>query len=143
MLFKNLLLLGVCAAGLLRAESPEQAVMSAERVWSKALVANDVATLDRVMAADLTYGHASGKTDTKRTYLARIQSGAQKYLSFQYDPGTTVRVYGDTAVLNGVAQVSSRTDGKDDTLHLRFLHVYVKQDGDWRLVAHQSVRLPN
>jgi uncharacterized protein (TIGR02246 family) len=142
MTWKSVVLFGLFAVSILRAETAEQAVKSVERVWSKAVVAGDVATLERVMGNDLTYGHASGKTDTKRTYIERIQSGAQKYLSFQYDPGASVRIYGNTAVLNAVAQVSSLTDGKENSLHLRFLHVYVKKDGQWQLVAHQSVAIP-
>ena len=143
MLFKHLVLIAVGTVALARAETAEQAVMIAERVWSKALVAGDVATLERVMASDVTYGHASGKTDTKRTYIERIQSGAQQYKSFQYDPGATVRIYGDTALVNAVAQVASVTDGKPNALHMRFLHVYVKKDGQWMLVAHQSAKLPD
>ena len=132
-----------CLLAVIRAETPEQAVMSAEKTWSKALVASDTAALDRAMADDLTYSHSSGKTDTKRTYIDRIRSGAQKYTSFVYDPGATVRIYGDTALLNATAQVVSLTDGKPNALHLRFLHVFIKRDGRWLLTAHQSTKLPD
>lgn len=105
-------------------------------------MAGDVQTLEQVMADDATYGHASGNTDTKRTYIDRIHSGAQKYVSFHYDEGTQVRVYGDTAVVNASAQISSVTDGKPNDLHPRMLHVFVKKHGHWQLVAHQSAKLP-
>ena len=111
---------GVCAS------PEEQSVLDAEKVWSTALTAGDARTLERVMGDDLTYGHASGNTDTKRTYIDRIRSGAQKYTAFRYDPGISVRVYGATALLNATAQVASITDGKPNAPHLRFLHVWVK-----------------
>ena len=95
------------------------------------------------MADDLTYGHASGDIDTKTSYLARIRSGTLKYTLFQYDPGTAVRIYGESAVLNGTAQVNSTNDRKASNPHLRFLHVYVRKNGQWLLVAHQSARLAN
>jgi uncharacterized protein (TIGR02246 family) len=142
MIWKNVFIVGLFSLTFLGAETAEQAVKSVERTWSKALVTNDVATLERVMSDDLTYGHSSGKTDTKRTYIERIQSGAQKYISFDYDPGLSVRIYGDTALLNAVANVRSMTDGKENSLHMRFLHVYVKKNGHWQLTAHQSARLP-
>ncbi len=125
------------------ASSPEQAVMTAEKAWGAAIVSGDVAALNRLMADDVTYSHASGKTDTKQTYIERIRSGAQKYVSFRYDEGTKVRVYGDMAVVNESARVDSLTDGSQNALHLRILHVFVKHDGAWRLVAHQSTKLPD
>jgi ketosteroid isomerase-like protein len=137
-----LFLTAALSATTLSAASSEQAVRIAEKAFSDAIVAGDVATLEQVMADDATYGHASGNTDTKRTYIDRIRSGAQKYVSFHYDEGTQVRVYGDTAVVNASAEIRSVTDGKPNELHLRMLHVFVRRNGRWQLVAHQSVKLP-
>lgn len=54
-----------------------------------------------------------------------------------------VRLYGNTAVLIAVAQVgTSQKGGKPNPVRLRFLHVWVWQQGRWQLVAHQSLRLP-
>jgi ketosteroid isomerase-like protein len=140
---RKLIFLAVLFAAALLAATPEQAVLDAEKSWSTAVVAGDTSTLDRVLGDDLSYGHASGAHDTKKTYIDRIRSGAQKYLSFQYDEGATqVRVYGTTAVLIASAQIRSLTDGVENKQHLRFLHVYVRHNGDWQLVAHQSVKLP-
>lgn len=135
------LLTGLCAAA---AETPstEEAIRNAEKAWSVALVAGDVAALSRLMGDDLTYGHASGKTDNKQTYLDRIRSGAQKYAAFRYDSPLLVRVYGGTALLNSTARVDSVTDGQPNSPHLRILHVFVKRGGQWVLVAHQSTKLP-
>ncbi len=120
----------------------QQAVLDAENAWSAALVSGDVNALDRAMGPDLTYGHATGDMDTKASYLGRIRSGTLKYTQFQYDPGISVRVYGKTAVLNGSAEVKSINNGQASDPHLRFLHVYVHQNGHWILIAHQSTRLP-
>jgi len=137
----TLLLLALSAAAV--AASPEQAVLAAEKEWARAIAASDSAALEHVLADDLTYGHGSGRTDTKATYIDRIKSGAQKYVSVVYDDGTKVRLYGNTAVVNCVARISSITDGKPNSMHLRMLHVFVKKNGIWQLAAHQSVYLPN
>ena len=44
-------------------------VMATEQARTTALEHSDVATLERIMADDVTYVHASGKTDTKKSYL--------------------------------------------------------------------------
>lgn len=137
----KLLLLLVFSATL-RGQPAELAIQSAEREFASALTRADVAALDRLLSADLSYGHASGKLDTKPTYIDRIRTGAQKYVSFQPDPQPpTIHVYGTTATAVASAEIASVTDGQPNSLHLRFLHVWVREKGGWKLVAHQSVRL--
>ena len=132
-----LLTIALCAA------TPEQSVLSAEHAWSEAIVSGDAAALDRVLGDELSYGHATGAIDTKASYISRIKSGAQKYVSFVFDADQPPepRIYGDTATLVASATATSITDGKPNAKHLRYLHVFVKRDGQWQLVAHQSVEL--
>jgi hypothetical protein len=130
-------------AASLAAATPEQSVLDTERAWSRSVVSGDTATLERILGDELSYGHASGAIDNKASYIGRIKSGAQKYVSLVYDSGQPAapRVYGDTATLVASALVTSLTDGKPNTKHLRFLHVFVKHGAQWQLVAHQSVEL--
>jgi ketosteroid isomerase-like protein len=51
-----------------------------------------------------------------------------------------VRVHGDTAVITGRATVEVRMAGRAATVPLRFLDVWVKREGRWRLLAWQSTR---
>jgi ketosteroid isomerase-like protein len=140
---RTLLLLLACAPVLFSAPPPEDAVRAAEKSFATALTHQDAAALERLLSPELSYGHASGKLDSKRTYIDRIRSGAQKYLSFKYDSEPpAVHVYGDTATLVTSAQVQSITDGQPNAFHLRFLHVWVHGSAGWQLAAHQSVKLP-
>ncbi len=125
------------------AAAPEQAVIDAEKSWGAAIVSGDMSALTKVIGDDLTYGHGNGKTDSKATYIERIRTGAQKYVSFDYDEGMRVRLFGDAAVVNESARVNSITDGVPNAPHLRILHVFVKRGGHWELVAHQSTKLPD
>jgi ketosteroid isomerase-like protein len=125
------------------AATAEQAVLESERAWAAAVVSRDEQVLNRVLADELSYGHATGALDTKVSYISRIKSGAQNYVSFVFDAGQPAapRIYGDTAILIASATASSITDGKPNVKHLRYLHVYVKRAGRWQLAAHQSVEL--
>jgi Domain of unknown function (DUF4440) len=54
-------------------------VMATQEARTSALDHSDVAALERIMADDVTYIHASGKVDTKKSYLEAIRSGQLHY----------------------------------------------------------------
>jgi ketosteroid isomerase-like protein len=129
------------AAGALHAQTPsaEQAVRQVEDRRIKAMIDDDVATLEAILADDLTYGHSSGVVDTKAAYLEALRSGKTKYQTFDRLQ-SAVRVYGETAVVTGTATLSLR--GQAAPFTLRYTLVYVLRDRQWRMVAWQSTRLP-
>lgn len=47
-----------------------------------------------------------------------------------------VRLYGDVALLSG------RFDGNPFASHYRYIDIYVRRDGSWRIVSVQIARLP-
>jgi len=54
-----------------------------------------------------------------------------------------VRVYGNTAVITGKADVAGTMAGKDTKGQIMFTRVYVKKDGQWQSVAFQQTRVSN
>jgi ketosteroid isomerase-like protein len=130
-------------SALPREKSPspvEQAILKLEQEWEDALVKSDVAALDRIYADGLIYTHSSGSVDDKATYIGNIKSGVTKYESMKRDD-IKVGVYGDAAVVNCHWMVHVTARGNKITTDARYLHVYVKQKGRWRMVAHQSTRI--
>jgi ketosteroid isomerase-like protein len=98
--------------------------------------------LRQVLADDLTYTHSTGETDTKTEFISNLKTGARKYLKLNHE-GMDVRTYDNTAVLTATAQVETSQKGRTGSpAHLRFIHVWLYQNGRWQLVAHQSLRLP-
>jgi len=129
------------AGPALQAQGPaaEQAVRQAEDRRIKAMIDDDLATLEAILADDLTYGHSNGVVDTKASYLETLRSGKTKYVAFDRAP-SVVRVYGETAIVTGTATVSLR--GQAAPFTLRYTLAYVMRGGQWRMVAWQSTRLP-
>ena len=74
--------------------------MATEQARTTALHHSDVAALERIMADDVTYIHASGKVDTKKSYLDAIRSGQLHYISWK-PIKLNVRVAGDGAAIDG------------------------------------------
>jgi hypothetical protein len=118
-------------------------VAAEEKARIAALEHADVAALERILADDLTYVHASGKTDNKASFLVAIRSGELHYVSWQ-SKAMHVRVLGGTAAaIDGeyLVRVTDRRVKPDPfDVNIFFLGVYVKRDGRWKMVAWQSTR---
>lgn len=136
-IFLATLLLATCALA-----GGEDEVKKAEQDWAAGITKNDFALLGKVLADDLHYLHSTGLVETKAGYIESMRSGKQKYKSLQYG-NMKVRVYGTAAVVNADAQVEFVTDGKPGKAHLAITHVFAKNKaGQWQLVSHQSLKLP-
>jgi ketosteroid isomerase-like protein len=115
-------------------------VKAAENEWLTGITKNDFRKLDQVLADDLVYLHSTGVMDSKASYVKSLQSGKQKYVSGKIND-LKIRVYGQTAVLNGDANFEFVTDGKPGKAHLKYTHVFVKGGKGWQLVSHQSLKV--
>jgi len=106
---------------------------------NKALVAGDVAAIDRLYSAD--YTSTVGSTyRTKAEVLADLKSGALKLKASSNDE-TNVRVYDNTAVVTGKNTSKVTDHGVDTSGQSYFTRVYINQMGHWRLVANHSSRV--
>ncbi len=127
------------------AQDVARQVLAAENARTAALDRSDLGVLQRIMADDDTYVHASGKVDTKASYLAAIRSGVLRYISWQPIGPLRVRALdrGGTAVLNGEYKVrvtDSRMQKAPFDVDILVLSVYERRDGRWQQVAWQSTR---
>lgn len=136
-------LVGVAAMRLPADEkSAREEVLAAEKARTTALEHADVAALKKLLGDDLTYVHASGKTDTKASYLASIGSGDLHYISWQQRT-MNVRTMGETGVIDGeylVHVLDRRVKPEPFDVNIFFLGVYARRDGRWQMVAWESTR---
>ena len=144
------LVVAVAGAGALVAVSAladkdgdgEQQVMAAEHARVAALDSSDVAALEKIMADDVTYVHASGKVDTKASYLDAIRTGKLHYISW-IPKNLQVRVEGSAAVINGeysVRVTDARVQPDPFNIDIFILEMWARRDGKWRQIAWQSTR---
>lgn len=131
---------GQCGPGKMVHSNPSvEAIKRLEVERNKALVAADIAAIDRLYSAD--YTSAVGSTfRTKAEVLADLKSGALKLEASSNDE-TNVRVYGNTAVVTGKTTSKVTDHGVDTSGQAYFTRVYVKQMGRWQLVANHSSRI--
>jgi Domain of unknown function (DUF4440) len=94
------------------------------------------------MTDDVTYIHASGKVDTKKSYLDAIRAGQLHYISWKPE-NLQVRALGDSAVIDGeylVRVTDSRVQPTPFDVNIFILTVYARRDGRWQQIAWQSTR---
>lgn len=132
------------AAVLSAANDPadEKAVMATLEAMAKATVAKDVATLARIYGDDLTYSHSSAVTETKAQVLKAFDGPNQ--VEFMKFSETTIRIYGDVALLKGVTDLRGGPSGKVLDNHLNILWVMVRRaqgPHGWQIVARQTTRI--
>ena len=115
-----------------------------ETEFYQAYTNGEASKIDRLLAADYTHNDIRGGFKTRAAYMMYINALADgiKAGTIKIDSSATddlrVRVYGDTAVVTGRWTARGRRGGKDDDEQLRFVNVWVKQQGaHWQTVAGQ------
>ena len=121
---------------------PGKQVLETEQARTTALEHSDLPALERIMADDVTYIHASGKVDTKKSYLEVIRSGQLHYISWR-PRSLHVRMLGNGAIIDGeyaVRVTDSRVQAAPFDINIFILTVYERRNGQWQQIAWQSTR---
>lgn len=119
---------------------PRQEVLAADARRFAAMVKGDLAALEGLLTEDLTYTHSSGKVDTRTEFLESLRSGRLRYLAVEPSE-SAVRLQGDAAIVTGRADLRVSAQGQELTVPVRFIEVWVKSGGEWKLAAWQSTRI--
>jgi ketosteroid isomerase-like protein len=109
-----------------------------EQDWAKASLAKDANRIRQIEAADYKFVMPDGKMRTREEDLAAL---AKTTFSENNVMDLDVRLYGDTAVVTGLAQIKGSEEGKDISGSYRFTDVWVKRDGNWQAVNTTAAKL--
>jgi len=112
-------------------------VRAAEQARGRALVQADTTALSRMIADEFVEISRLGTLRTKADNLRDISSGALKLITVKYD-STTVRVYGDVAVLRAIADNTGTMRGFPFSGRIWYTRVFVWRDGRWQAVTMQQ-----
>ena len=120
----------------------EQEVIDTENERYQAFMKGDADALARILANEFTFTNVRGETHTKAELVDDLRSGRLKYNAMNHTD-IRVRVYGDAAVLTG-RSASTYVEGGQagGSTPRKFLNVYIKKNGKWRLVAREETPAP-
>lgn len=134
-LFPALLLVAGAFAGQ-PTPAVEKAITAAEKEWTEAVLKNDQAKLEKIVADDLSYTHSSAKTETKADFLQALKTTNYQAIDFS---DVKIRQFGQTVVVTHKAMIKTVQTG---VANLYITHVWARQNGRWQLVSRQATRLP-
>lgn len=116
-------------------------ILALDRQRLDAMIAADVAALDRLLHRDLKYTHSSGTVDTKDSYIRGVREKLWHYQSIKTSDESVV-LCGDTALVHCRLQIDVVVGGADRKVDSRALTVWVKNGGRWQAVAVHSTPYP-
>ena len=117
--------------------SVEQTLLQLRREFWEAASRIDLAAVERFVSDEYMETESTGEVSTKADLIVALKELAKVPASmlppWPVIDDVKVRVYGDTAIMTGRSTFQLK-----EIEHFRFTEVYVKQKGQWRLVASQS-----
>jgi ketosteroid isomerase-like protein len=125
-----------------RAESADEAtvkklVEELRTAWLK----QDKAKIDALTAPQLSYSHSDARLQNKAEFIDGVMTRKPTYKSLEW-PEMTIQVVGNNAIVRHLWVSESELDGKVNHTKIGVMQVWQKQDGDWKLLARSSWRLP-
>jgi len=137
-------LLVLCATNVFAADKTAAVVAHLKQLsdnWDKVIVAKDAAAIAGNMAEDFRIIDRRGNIEGKQAFVDGILDP-----KLTIDPYTVedfeVRLYGDTALLSGRSHMTGSYEGKPFTSNYRYIDIYVRKGGVWKIVSVQITALP-
>ena len=120
----------------------EADVLQADDRRFEAMRKGDFSALEAVLADDLTYVHSTARQETKAEHVANLRAGKPRYRGIA-PRDRKARVHGDIGIVNGTSEMDVENAGKEQKFTVRYLAIYAKSGGQWRMTAWQSTKVPD
>lgn len=112
-------------------------VAAAVEALRQATVEGDGRVLCQILLDEVSFGHSNGRVEGKADLLDTLD-GKAAFRSIRQS-NERIAIVGETASVRHVFDAErNRPDGTVSCVHLAVLQVWVKRDGDWRLLARHA-----
>ncbi len=136
-----ILFFGLTLSVAMAQSKQDQEVLDRVEMWRKAVLAQDLKTLDKVFAAEMTYGHSNGHIDTKSSFIETIKDKKEVYKVLNLDDMTVSIVGNNALVRHKMTGSVDLADGTVSKPNLGVLQVWNKTKNGWQLLARQAFKL--
>jgi hypothetical protein len=104
------------------------------------MIANSRSQLEALCAPDMTYGHSSGRVQTRKEFIDEASSGKSTWKSITLSE-QKVSAAGTTGWARFIFSGDLESEGKTNSVHFGCLMVWVSEGGRWRLFARQGYKI--
>lgn len=115
-------------------------LLARDQAWNELRQRGDAEGLAALLADDWMLTHSDGRIQDKRDYVEELRSGRRSNQAIG-NREIQVREYADTAVITGISEQSGISAGQAWSGRFRFTRVWVRMQGEWRMVASHSSRI--
>ena len=124
-------------------EKAMQQVKQLRDKWMEAEESKNIPVLRQILADEFTAVNAQGQALDREHFLERMQD-PNRILHVRNPRETTLHIYGNgtVAVLTEHVTVDGTDKGKSFGGEFRFARIFVKKNGQWKVVLAQGTRLP-
>ena len=126
--------------GWARAQSAEEQLKKLETERTAAVVKGDVDAVASQTGDDYTFININGQMSGKAQTLAALKSGQIK-LTQDDVSDMKIRVYGNTAIVTGKADLKGVVSGQPMNGTVAWTRVWVKKGCKWQSVAFQQTKV--
>lgn len=120
----------------------EKEVETAVQNLRTAMLAEDAAALKNLTSENLTYGHSAGLIENQEQFLAVFSGGKTDYKTWDITEQSITFHGKKLAMVRHKVSAEIASNGNTNNLKIGLLMVWVKEKGDWKLLARQAFRLP-
>ena len=122
-----------------RAERAE--ILGLEGRWRQAQVADDIATMDKLLSEEFVGVTASGQVVTKSQQLDRMRTHSLAISRLDLSD-TRIKISGNLAVVTSLAQLDGTAEGSPLQGQFRYTRVYQRVPGDgWKITNFEATRV--
>jgi ketosteroid isomerase-like protein len=116
----------------------ESGALAADREFFAALVGGDAAALDRILSDDFVLVDVMrGGEIARADLISVVGEGLLRFEGIEPD-GVKERRHGATAIVSGRTRMAGWYGEASFAIDSRYVHVFVEQDGRWRLASAQG-----
>jgi hypothetical protein len=136
---RSLIFVLIMLSGVAYGQKDEEAVAKAVEALKQAMIDANKSALEKITAENLTYGHSSGLIEDKAAFVEALVSGKSDFVNINLSE-QTIKVTGNTATVRHKLVGDAVNSGTPSKANVSVLLVWVKINGDWKLLARQAVK---
>jgi len=108
---------------------------------TKLMVTPDSAALDKIVLNNLSYGHSSGKIQTKQEFLHSLLSGESDFVDINLTDQSVI-IQNKTALVRHTLNAKTNDKNVPGNVKLYILLIWSKEKSGWKLIGRQAVKVP-
>jgi ketosteroid isomerase-like protein len=116
-------------------------IAAVDKARIAALLSRDRKALEEILSDQLIYVHSSGREETKELYVDRVVKAEYDYRSFVITR-RDLHLLNEVVFDNGDSEIDIVVNGNFREIAGRYLMVWRKEDGRWRLFRFHSAPIP-